>query len=387
MDLDTHPQDAAWRDAYTGGTRFARKRAATDISFAVEEVRERNKDWDAFVAAQAGGDIVQSTAWGLSKRANGKTTLLLTARRRGDLAGGALLIETKVGPGLRLAYVSRGPVLAEAAGDFLPEFLAALVRCARSRHVHALIVQMPRSNQAEDAMLDKAGFSPGCVAVAPEATIRVDITQPEDIVLARMSTMRRRNLRKPVDAALEITESDDLPAFHRLHCATARRSDFPPLSLNYLQAQWQALEPSGYAGLLLARYCGRPVAGVWLSLFGGVATFRLAGWDADAGAPRNVNERLHWEAMRWARAHAAHSYDFGGFDRISAELFLRGEALPAGFEGSHNFFKLGFGGTPVLLPTARYRLLNRVAHFAIQPVLPLVLKSPIVKRMAQKLRA
>ena len=49
--------------------------------------------WDGFVEATPGGDLVQTSAWGRSKRAIGLGTCLVVVRDQGgEIAGGALIV-------------------------------------------------------------------------------------------------------------------------------------------------------------------------------------------------------------------------------------------------------------------------------------------------------
>jgi lipid II:glycine glycyltransferase (peptidoglycan interpeptide bridge formation enzyme) len=359
-----------------------------DLVSSVDVLRRPSPEWDGFVGTHPHGDVVQSTVWGLSKQDIGRVPLLITARRKdGVLVGGALLVDSPLKLGVRMAYIARGPVVIGDNPSVLRAVLETAVACSRARRLGGLIVQLPEGCDERDHVLDEADFAPGGIAVAPEATIRIDITQENEAILRGMSGMRRRNLRRAPEAALDIGESEDVGTFHALHRATSRRGDFTPLSLDYIQAQWRALAPSSAVSLLLARYHGKPVAGVWLSRFGGVVTFRLAGWDPAPIAPKHVNEALHWAAIQWSRAKGAHTYDFGGFDRVTAERILNGEPPAAGFERSHHFFKLGFCGTPVLLPRARFLLLNSLAHRAARSIVPVVLRSRAARGLAQGLRS
>jgi hypothetical protein len=68
--------------------------------------------WDDFVESTPGGDLVQTSAWGRSKRAIGLGTRLVVVRDdAGDVGGGALIVLERVGPGLWAGSVARGTVL------------------------------------------------------------------------------------------------------------------------------------------------------------------------------------------------------------------------------------------------------------------------------------
>jgi GNAT acetyltransferase-like protein len=319
---------------------------------------EPDPAWDGFVERCSGGDLVQTTAWAATKRAVGLRASLTTAHGPdNEILGGGLIIVREVLMGLRLGYVARGPLVA-SDGAVTAQILDGLISSARSIGVHLLIVQPSMGGEVFERALAERGFELGCPPVAPEATIRLDLTRTDDQLLAAMSEMRRRNVRKALRSEITVEQCDDVALFHRLHSATAARQAFVPIDEPTLRAQWDVLAPSGRCAIFIARCGGNAVAGLWLTSFAGVVTFKLAGWDATIEGGRNANEALHWAAIRWARTTGAHTYDLGGFDRRASETIAAGEALPAEFTKTPAFFKLGFGGPPLLLPKARWSFIG-----------------------------
>jgi Acetyltransferase (GNAT) domain/FemAB family len=319
--------------------------------------------WDDFVESAPGGDLVQTSAWGRSKRAIGLGTRLVVVRDDdGLIAGGALIVLKRLGPGLCAGSIARGPLLRDAYVDAAPVVDRVLAE-ARGAGIRVLIAQPPEGGERVERALVARGFETGCPSVAPEATIRLDLRQTDAELMADMIRMRRRNLRRRDGAALEIAAEDDVDLLQRLHAYTAARRGFTPLDVATLRSQWAALSRSGRWAILIARHRGVPVSGIWLTLFAGVSTFRISGWDVDAaartGAPKNTNEALHWEAVRWARASGAHTQDLGGLDRRVAEKIVAEGKPPDGFRGTPGFFKYAFGGSTVLLPLARWATIGR----------------------------
>ena len=272
--------------------------------------------WDAFVEAAPGGDLVQTSAWGRSKRAIGLGTRLSVVRDGGgEIAGGVPIVLEPVAPGLSAGSVARGPLLRDASVEARP-VVDRVASEARGAGVRFLIAQPPEGGEPLERALVARGFETGCPGVAPEARIRLDLCRTDAELMADMTPMRRRNLRKRDIASLEIAREADVDLLQRLHAGTAARQGFTPLDVATLRAQWAALAPSGRCAILIARHRGIPVSGIWLTMFAGVATSRIAGWDVDAaareGAPKHANEALHWAAIGWARASGAHTHDFAG---------------------------------------------------------------------------
>ena len=359
-----------------------------DYRIEVLDLDESNREWDSFVLTQPHGDLVQTSLWGLSKRSIGQTPLLISLRdKKENIVGGMLMIERRLGPWMRLGYVARGPLVKSDDLFILRTALDAAIACMRKRKLAGLIVQLPEGKELRNKLLEDAGFIHGSLGVAPEATVRVDVTQTDESILSAMSKSRRGIVRNSMKKGFEIEHSSDVETFYRLHLATGIRTGFTELSLGYLNAQWQALAPSGYLTILLARHQGKAMAGLWLSHFGEVVTLRLAGWDAEVAGPAHVNEALHWAAIQWARSVGARVCDFGGVDRDSAERVLSDRPLAPDFVKSHYYFKLSFNGVPTLLPRAHFLVANRIANRFARWLGPALLQSPQVRKIAQRLRS
>jgi hypothetical protein len=287
--------------------------------------------------------------------------------------------------GTWVAWIPRGPLLfshmAGSASDLTREILAM----SRMLGISVLAVQPPEGAFAIDQAITNAGFRLGVPQISPDASIRINLRLSDEDLLQKMKAMRRENIRKALNTGFDIGLERDIRVFHRLHMASAARQDFVPVSRENLQAQAEFLVPLGKCAAFTARYRGVPIAGLWLTRFGDTVTAKLAGWDAGIRGPPHANEALHWTALRWAREQGARNYDLGGFDRRSLERILRGDEIPDTFWRSPNFFKLAFGGAPVLLPQTRFlfthKLTDRTLGYAAQCCLPLIGWCKFVQRL------
>jgi lipid II:glycine glycyltransferase (peptidoglycan interpeptide bridge formation enzyme) len=344
-------------------------------------------EWDSFVRDLPNGDLVQTSVWGLSKRALGQQPILIILRSDSEILGGMVLVERQIGPWLRLGYIARGPLFRDPHNSKLIAAIQIAKAYMHNRKLAGLIVQLPEGRQVSNANLEEAGFLPGVIAVAPEATIRIDVTGSNESLLAAMTSKRRRVVRRSMEQGFDIAHSNDVATFHKLYLCTGARKRFKGLSFEYLKAQWDALVPSKKVTILQASHKGTVMSALWLTNFAGVVTRRLAGWNSAIRSPAHVNEALEWAAIQWARSINARYYDLGGFDRDCAERILNKLPLEPYSLTSHHNFKWGFGGTPVLLPRAYIHLanpsLNRLAHWFG----PSLLQSNQVRKLAHRLRS
>lgn len=352
----------------------------------LEASRSQAELWDAFVEAARGGDLVQTVAWAESKEALGFETCLVMVRDGEALVGGGHVIIKRFGPLGGIGYMARGPLLARGFSGRISQVLDEIERVARARRVRHLIIQPPEHGNEIEALLAARGYTQDAPDVAPSATMRINLSQDFERILAAMSSSTRRQIRRSQKLGVEVAMggSDDVELFHSLYTATARRQRFEPLSLAYLRRQWELLAPN--VQMVFASHGGRVLAAVWLTAFRDTVTDRLAGWNGE-GRQLQPNVACCWAAVQWAKEQGYRYFDFSGISRRDAERMIRGEPLPEAFQRSPGAFKREFGASPVLLPGARQFTFNPVARFLVRSVYPRLLRPETTRRMVQRLRS
>lgn len=344
--------------------------------------------WDRRVAAWPGGDLVQTARWAATKRALGFTMAHAVLPGPDGPEGGAWITIRRFGPLGAVGYVARGPLLAPGRESRAGELVELLERTARRHRVRHLIVQPPEGGEAVERALARRGYAPGALEVAPTATVRIDLGQDLERILARMSASQRSHVRRSERAGVVVTTGGDaeLGAFHALHEATGRRHGFRPLTQDYLTRQWQALHPGGHVQIFLARHEGRLLAGIWVSAFGPSVTYRLPGWSGN-DPKLYPSAACFWAAIRWAKAQGHRWFDFGGLERAHARALVEGTAPPASFHDSPDAMKVRFGGDPVLLPEAWQRTLVPGLWPLVRRVYPLIAGTRAWQAVTHRLRS
>lgn len=340
--------------------------------------------WDAFACSQPGDTVLQTTAWSAAKCRLGYAVAAASIHDGERLCGGAQIVVRRFGPLGAVGYVARGPLLAGRDEPAIERGLERVEEVARAAGVSLLVVQPPEGGEPIEAVLDRRDYHTDALEVAPTATMRIDLRQDEERILAGMSATRRRHLRrigKDCRLTLRAGGAVDLELFQRLHAATAARQGFEPMSLRYLRAHWEALAPQGWVRLVLAELDGEAVAGLWLTAFGDSLIYRLGGWTG-AAAELRPNEACHWWAMRSGRQEGFRWYDLGGISRSFVELMLAGAAPSAEMQQSPAWFKRQFGGELVLLPQPRLKVFNPVTRPLVHAAMRLARRSPLMHRIA-----
>lgn len=298
--------------------------------------------WDALVAADPRGHLLQTWAWGELKGAFGWTPLRVAVARDGALLAGAQALYRRLGP-LTLGYIPKGPALAEDSPD-VAALLWQGLHCA-SRRMRAVSLKVEpewREGDAErHAWLLAHGLRPSAEGIQPRRTVIIDLRGEEEALLARMKPKWRYNIRLSMRRGVTVREGGeaDLPAFYRLMEITGQRDGFGIHSAAYYRRAWALFAPHGRARLLLAEYEGELLAGLLAYAFNGQAWY-MYGASGEAHRDAMPNHQLQWRAMQWARSLGCRQYDLWGITDEDPD------APTAALSGVERF-KLGFGGEVV----------------------------------------
>jgi lipid II:glycine glycyltransferase (peptidoglycan interpeptide bridge formation enzyme) len=299
-------------------------------------------DWDNFVQAHPHAHLLQTSRWAELKRAYG-----WRAQAAQVGAAGALVLLRPLPLGFSLGYVPRGPLADWNNPAGLEALLRELDQIARARRAVCLKLEpdLP-DTPAAARQLAGLGLRPSPHTVQPSRTLVVDLSGSETEVLARMKPKTRYNIglapRKGVTARPAAGPAD-LEAFAALLAETGARDRFAVHAPDYYRRAYQLFQPAGQCELFLAEWQGQALAGVMAFALG-----RSAWYFYGASSTRERNRMApylaQWEAMRWARARGALTYDLWGVpDEDEPVLEAEFEQRHDGLWGVYRF-KRGFGG-------------------------------------------
>jgi len=287
--------------------------------------------WDAAVLAAPRADLLQSWAWGEFKRRSGgwKPMRLLALRDGGPVAGVQTLARRVMG--LPSLYAPRGPWWRDDANG--QAGLAALTHWLRQKAAFRAPFLRADPLIADIAPLAAVGFRLALRQVQPRATIVVDLTPPDDKLLAAFNSQVRYNIRHALKKGVVVEEGgvEAVRPFWELLKATAERKGFPERDLSYFVQLSESLGER--ARVFLARYNGEIVYGALIVVFGQTAYYLYGA----SGGDRSVkpSELGQYQAMLWAKRQGATRYDMWGIPAHPAkEHPLYGVYM----------FKSGFGG-------------------------------------------
>ncbi|NBC84191.1 MAG: peptidoglycan bridge formation glycyltransferase FemA/FemB family protein [Bacteroidetes bacterium] len=157
--------------------------------------------------------------------------------------------------------------------------------------------------------------------VLPSNTVFIDLEQSDDILLARMKSKTRYNIRLAQRKGVKISKAgmDELPVWYDLYQQTTQRNGLTHDEMSYFQSvlklQHHHQTPNTKVFLLMAKMNEIPLAGLFLTISGGRASYLY-------GASSNENRQymgtyaLQWEAMKIARQEGCKEYDLFGISEI-----------------------------------------------------------------------
>ncbi len=192
-------------------------------------------------------------------------------------------------------------------------------------------------------------------SIQPKQTIFLDLSAPEEELLAGMKSKHRYNIRvaERHGVQVEIVHADAAEHFGRfwkLLTETAGRHTFRTHDENHYKNMIELLAPEGMAHLAFATLNGQDLATLLLITYNGTATY-LHGGSTQAHKEVMAPHLLHWQVITWAKSADNRLYDFWGTNAVKQE---DGTWEPRANHPSTGTtrFKLGFGGQVIQYPGA-----------------------------------
>jgi lipid II:glycine glycyltransferase (peptidoglycan interpeptide bridge formation enzyme) len=329
-------------------------------------------EWDRFVASHPNGHLLQTSAWGELKSTYGWRAERFVVRDGQRLLAGAQVLYRRLIPGFQIAYVPKGPVVDPADRAACRALFDALHRRCRSQHIFLLKIEPDEylRDGSDETQRIKArqwvsdGFQPGKQTIQPRRTILIDLGVEEAVLLKRMKSKTRYNIRLAGRKGVQVRDGvdADIHAFTQLMAITGNRNDFGVHMPAYYERVYALFAPSGLARLFIATYQDRPIAGVMAFACGHKAWY-MYGASADEHRDRMPNYALQWAAIRWAKGRGCHTYDLYGVpDQDEETLEAHFTERSDGLWGVYRF-KRGFGGRIVRSVGAYDVVYNRPLHW------------------------
>lgn len=314
----------------------------------------------------------------------------IAIKQEGVLVGGFQILskQSRVG---RIGCISKGPVLVPEAAHLSKLVAKALIETIKTLRITALVVKSPDDETELHRTLGQQGFLSNNIAHRAEATVYVDVSDGIQAIEKRMRKTTRQEINQTARAGITIRAGDDadIETFFDLMLMTCERQGEQPIpsSLEAMVAAWRTFDSTGHAKMLVAEQEGRIVAALLCILFGKRMTLWKVGW-AREGSRHHPVKLLFYEALKWARTNGYPIVDFMGLPRGMAEARLENRPFEAKQKTNTYFYKLGFGGYPILLPQDLVYFRNPLLRWVHRLVLLIPCAKPfsVLHRLESKLR-
>jgi peptidoglycan pentaglycine glycine transferase (the first glycine) len=311
--------------------------------------------WDAFIDAQEYGRPLQLWEWGELKRQNGWVPHRVALVRGGTMVAAAQVLVRPIPMTPRsIAYIPRGPVVAPSSQEAM-ELLTQIGNYFRAQG--AILLKMEPAWLTADL---PANWRRAHQSILLGETYTIDLSRPEDQIVASMRSKTRQYIRKAQTDGVEISRDEKgeyLPAVYEIYQQTAKRAGFGLHSFSYYQRLFELFGNRNY--LFVAQLQGQPVAFLWL-IVGGGSALELYGGVNDTGAESKANYLLKSRAITELKAAGYKLYDFNGRLNEGVSQFKAGFGPDeTNYVGSYDWplRKFGYwlwtGLLPVLKPVAR----------------------------------
>ncbi len=329
------------------------------------KVEVEETEWDSFLQDSTLGQYPQSSTWARYKQATGWNCFRHVIRRDGMIRGGFQLLWKKTPIG-RIGYVRKGPVAKDEDPRLVDDLVSDLTKSGRRLRLLAIVVQPPNCGWFTASRLQPPLFLPNRVLEIITATLLIDVTGGAPVIEARMRKTTRKYLRRAVRGGVCVREGteNDLDLFFALMVETCKRQGVAPNPSDpaALKALWETEGTGVRCRLTFAEHGGKAIAGLFCIGFGDTLTLWKKG-SLPEYLPKRPVELLYHESLVWAQSSGYRFCDFGSMSRHIAERLLAGKKLTEEEKGSRDWFNLGFGDTPLLMPQAFFHFPNHALSF------------------------
>ena len=311
-------------------------------------------EWNQFLTKFPDAHLLQMGEWGELKADFGWRPVRFIL----DDKFGAQILFRRLPLGLTLGYMPKPVMSNELQSDEFWREVDSI--CKKNR---AVFLKVEPDAWDRKFRIQNSEFRVSRHNIQPPRTVILDITKPEDQILADMKQKCRYNIRLAQKKGVTVRAWDDVSAFHEMMTVTGGRDNFGVHSKEYYQRAYDLFQPKGICELLVAEYEGKPLASLMVFANGKRAWY-VYGASNNEERNRMPTYLLQWVAIRWAKAHGCEEYDLWGVpDEDEETLEAQFESRHDGLWGVYRF-KRGFGGELKRVAQALDRVYNPLLYWA-----------------------
>ncbi|MDD4661945.1 MAG: peptidoglycan bridge formation glycyltransferase FemA/FemB family protein [Candidatus Pacebacteria bacterium] len=305
------------------------------------EIKDK-ETWENFCLKAKEKTFTHSYNWGIFNEKMGDKVFRMGIYDN-DLIAVFLIIKTIAKRGKYL-LLPMGPIIKDGSNEkaIIEETLSSLKNIASKEKVDFIRMAPILLNTEENVRIFKdLGFIDAPMHVHPELTFELDIRDEEEKILQNMRKTTRYLIRqglKNEELSIEkSTSPNDLKYFNEVYEITAKRHNFTPFSMKYLENELSSFKEDDQVLILNAKYNGEVIASAMIIFWSNIA-FYHQGASSQKYPKIPASYLLQWEAIKEAKKRNCHTYNFWG---IAKEEDIHKKNHPwAGL----TLFKKGFSG-------------------------------------------
>lgn len=277
------------------------------------------KKWDKFVTSHDDANFLQSWAWGDFHEARKKTVVRRIALDNDDKIIASYVGQVETAKRGTYMAIAGGPIMDWSNKKLREAVFADIKEQAEKNHcVFVRIRPQIIENEKNRALFKQLGLKPAPMYLSVEYAGILDISKPEEEILAGASQGLRRKIRKAQKNNITVTTSTDpkeIKTFYKIQLETAARQKFVEFSEDFLRKQFEAFAKYDEVKLYTAKLGDEILAQNFMIFYGNEASYHY-GVSTELGTKYSGAPLLHMQAMRDARERGIKRYNFWG---ITAE--------------------------------------------------------------------
>lgn len=276
-------------------------------------------DWNNLVSSNPdGGHLYQSKQWAQFKESGGWDPIYCVYEAAGRVVA-FVLLKKPVSILGNIYYCSKGPGFFrdfktdhDSKAHFM-EFMVDLKSFISKEDRSTILVKVePQLELGQDIDLKTIGLIKSKSDWQYSSTILVDISKPEDELLASLKQKTRYNIRlaerKGVKVEAREINDSNIELMYELMQETRKRGGYFLRPKEYFAEYWKLFSHAGNGQLLIASHDGDTLGGVFAAVAGEYGYYKDGG-SFDTKRNLMAPYLLQWEAIKWAKSKQASKYD------------------------------------------------------------------------------
>jgi lipid II:glycine glycyltransferase (peptidoglycan interpeptide bridge formation enzyme) len=294
-------------------------------------------EWESFLQEVSPQSLFQSWTWGEVQKKTGQTVLRYGIFEKDILIGIMQVFVVRARRGTYL-HIRHGPVLKNRTAKIWKELLVILNDVARQYKAWFIRISPLLENSPENRQLfSYLNLRPAPIhEVDAERCWVLDITQPEEMLLAGMRKSTRYEIRRGMKMDIPVhlsTDARDLRKFEALYKKTSERQGF--VGHSSIQEEFVLFAKENQAMLFLGYVGKQLISGAITLFYGGQAIYHHG---ASIPSKTPVSYAVQWKSILEAKNRGINVYNFYG---------IAPEDRPNHPWRGLTLFKKGFGGREI----------------------------------------